>query len=62
MTVYYALRTLQERYPDASITTMRNFIKLKGSISGGTIQSAHSVAELDDPLASCQEWIMVGRE
>nr|XP_018261104.1 uncharacterized protein I303_06825 [Kwoniella dejecticola CBS 10117]OBR83262.1 hypothetical protein I303_06825 [Kwoniella dejecticola CBS 10117] len=47
LTLYLAHKTLQARHPVLTISASQSFFKMKGgSMSGGTIQSMYSVAEL----------------
>ncbi|WVW86380.1 hypothetical protein I302_108426 [Kwoniella bestiolae CBS 10118] len=47
LSLYLAHKTLQSQYPNLTIEESTSFFKLKGgSMSGGTIQTMHSMAEL----------------
>ncbi|WWC91919.1 uncharacterized protein L201_006871 [Kwoniella dendrophila CBS 6074] len=47
LSLYISHKTLQKQYPELSISDSKSFFKLKGgSMSGGTIQSMYSLAEL----------------
>nr|XP_018999967.1 uncharacterized protein I203_07496 [Kwoniella mangroviensis CBS 8507]OCF63428.1 hypothetical protein I203_07496 [Kwoniella mangroviensis CBS 8507] len=47
LSLWLAHKTLQSQYPDLTIQESTSFFKMKGgSMSGGTIQSMHSLAEL----------------
>jgi hypothetical protein len=58
MTLYHALKTLQERHPDASITKSTVMFKAKGGMSGGTINSMRSVAGLKAEERKDGEWCL----
>ncbi|KAK4687657.1 hypothetical protein P7C73_g2462, partial [Tremellales sp. Uapishka_1] len=59
LVVYSSLRSLQTAHPEASIVTSKSFVKAKGSISGGTLASVLSVADLPRRERNDGEWGMI---
>jgi hypothetical protein len=55
------LKTLQQQHPSATITKSISFFKVKGSISGGTIESMKSVAQIPPKERLRSEWQLVNR-
>ena len=60
MILYNALSTLQARYPNESITRSLTMFKIRGVVSGGTLASMRSVAELSPEERSNSEWAQTG--
>ncbi|KAK1922219.1 Saccharopine dehydrogenase-domain-containing protein [Papiliotrema laurentii] len=61
LSVYLSLKTLQQQHPSATITKSISFFKVKGSISGGTIESMKSVAQIPPKERLRSEWQLVNR-
>jgi hypothetical protein len=61
LTLYHALRTLQAEHPEASITKSLALFKVKGGVSGGSINTARSVAELPRSQQSLGEFCLTPR-
>lgn len=60
--MYLALKTLQAKYPDASLTKSISYFKLSGVISGGTVESMKEAAQVPRKELKAGEWALVGRE
>jgi hypothetical protein len=59
LTVYSALRTLQQSHPDLTITKSQSFFEMEGTISGGTIATMHTLREIPRSERRTDEWAMV---
>ena len=59
LTVYSALRTLQQSHPDLTITKSQSFFEMEGTISGGTIATMHTLREIPQSERRTDEWAMV---
>ena len=58
MTLYLALRTLQDSYPKATITSARSFFRVGGALSGGSLATLKSEAEMPPEERERGEWVM----
>jgi hypothetical protein len=56
MVLYNALSTLQAGYPNESITRSLSMFKFRGTVSGGTLASLNSVADLSPEERTNSEW------
>ena len=59
LTLYTALRTLQQSHPDLTITKSQSFFEMSGTISGGTISTMHTMREIPRSERRTDEWQMV---
>jgi hypothetical protein len=59
LTLYSALRTLQQSHPDLTITKSQSFFEMRGTISGGTISTMHTMREIPRSERRSDEWQMV---